>query len=820
MSKHVFILALLPAILSLSIASFVSAQSIWEWQNPPPQGNTLTDVDVFNGNIAAACGDNATIIHSTDAGSTWDVVALAGGSAKRLNGVCVINSSIISAVGNDGTILRSDDGGASWTLLSTGVTSHLNGVDFYGSSFGVTVGNGGTILISPDAGETWNAASSGVADNLHGICVLDASTAVAVGSGGRVIKTEDGGLTWLSKTSHVTARLKAVHFTDTLSGIAVGTGPSAIGTANGGETWAPLGVPSIPPGFYASLEAVWMIDASNVVAVGTFETDMSEEYGWLLRSNNGGLSWDWNTLGDFLYGIAMFETNDGLAVGAAGAIRRVTAGLSWPRVGGAEKKFLAWAVDFTGLSYGVVAVSDAYNYMGGASRMYYTSDGGSTWDYTEIFARQMIDVAFADALTVYAVGRGWPTMDEGAAIFRSDDGGERWGAIYITVCAPDGTGCEYYFSEARAVDFAGPDFGVAVGTGGAIVCIINEGPCHIDPPTGADLNGVSVPSSEAVYAVGNNGVIIKGTSSGTVWTPQTSGVSVHLKDAAFADDLTGWAVGDMGTILRTLDGGVGWLPQSSGTTANLNSVSCFDASTAVITAGTTLLKTVDGGTTWVPEPTPCSMRDAVLIDIANVEAAGGYEGIIARRDAPIPVLFQQFFATASGQAVHLSWDIWSDVPIEEFRLYRSDGRVSGIGSLIAIIDPMERSYSDKDIRPGTEYQYMLAAVGRDGRETWSQEISAQMPVMELALLQNHPNPFNPYTMIRFRIPERMHVELGIYDVTGRHIRTLINAPCKPGETSLEWDGRDFSGNPVSSGIYFYRLKAGSKMLSKKMVLLR
>jgi photosystem II stability/assembly factor-like uncharacterized protein len=806
--------------LCVVIVSPVNGQSIWEWQNPFPQGHTLTDIDVRGASLAVACGKRATIVHTNDGGGTWSVIPMAGETTENLNGVCVIDAGSIVAVGYNGIILLSADSGVSWSSQASGVSVHLNEVDFVDASFGIAVGNGGTILTSSNGGVTWTPQTSGTSADLYGVHMIDTNTGFVVGSAGTIRSTTDGGTTWAPRTSLVSETLKSVHFYDAGTGIAVGNGPVVVKTEDGGSSWMPQWLP-VPPSFDANLESVWMATANDVVVVGTFETDYSRQYGYLMHSSDGGVSWDLGTGGDFLYGVAMFDINDGLAVGATGTIRQVTAGVSWPTVGGGHKKLNARAVDFSSLLQGAAVASDNQVYLsGGTSRIYSTSNGGSTWSFIEVWNHHFVDIAFADALTVYAVGHGWPAMDQGSSIWKSDDGGTRWGGFYGTFCAPDGSGCDNYFSIATAIDFAGPDFGVTVGTQGAIVLIMNGSPCRVETPFSVTLNGVSVPSSAAAYAVGDNGFIVKGTSSGSVWTPQTSGTTVRLNDAAFTDDLTGTAVGALGTILRTEDGGAKWIPQSSGTTANLTSVSCVDAYSAIITAGATLLKTMDGGATWIPELTPLVMVNAVLIDIANVEAVGGSEGIIARRDVPIPVLFHQFIATLSGSSVHLTWDVWSDIHINEFHLYRSEGQSAQEKILHARIDSQERSYLDTDVRQGVEYRYLLVAMDRDGHETWSQEVSAQMPVYDLELLQNHPNPFNPSTTIRFRIPDRRHTVLAIYDVSGRHIATLFDAPCELGEKSLTWDGRDSSGSPVSSGIYFYQLKAGLKKLSKKMVLLR
>ena len=82
-----------------------------------------------------------------------------------------------------------------------------------------------------------------------------------------------------------------------------------------------------------------------------------------------------------------------------------------------------------------------------------------------------------------------------------------------------------------------------------------------------------------------------------------------------------------------------------------------------------------------------------------------------------------------------------------------------------------------------------------------------------------PNPFNP-TTISFTLPERARVTLSIYDVQGRTVRTLVDETGSGGYQERVWDGRDAAGSPVSSGVYFYRLTAGNRTLTKKMVVLR
>ncbi|MBN1886050.1 MAG: T9SS type A sorting domain-containing protein, partial [Candidatus Krumholzibacteriota bacterium] len=81
--------------------------------------------------------------------------------------------------------------------------------------------------------------------------------------------------------------------------------------------------------------------------------------------------------------------------------------------------------------------------------------------------------------------------------------------------------------------------------------------------------------------------------------------------------------------------------------------------------------------------------------------------------------------------------------------------------------------------------------------------------------QNHPNPFNPVTTIRFSLPSAQRVSLKVYDVTGREVATLVDGNRPAGEHAVT-----FEATNIASGIYFYRLNAGEFSATRKMILLR
>ena len=89
-----------------------------------------------------------------------------------------------------------------------------------------------------------------------------------------------------------------------------------------------------------------------------------------------------------------------------------------------------------------------------------------------------------------------------------------------------------------------------------------------------------------------------------------------------------------------------------------------------------------------------------------------------------------------------------------------------------------------------------------------------------AIHQNYPNPFNPVTTLRYDLPENGLVNITIYDMLGREVKTLINQTQDAGYRSIIWDATNDYGKPVSAGLYLYQIQAGEYMQTKKMVLLK
>jgi hypothetical protein len=89
-----------------------------------------------------------------------------------------------------------------------------------------------------------------------------------------------------------------------------------------------------------------------------------------------------------------------------------------------------------------------------------------------------------------------------------------------------------------------------------------------------------------------------------------------------------------------------------------------------------------------------------------------------------------------------------------------------------------------------------------------------------ALYQNHPNPFNPITTIRYDLPEDGPVSIIIYDLMGREIKTLVKQVSAPGRYSVNWNGRNQWGKQIASGMYFYRMETPEFQSVKKLIFLK
>ncbi|MHB9012869.1 MAG: glycoside hydrolase family 3 C-terminal domain-containing protein [Ignavibacteriaceae bacterium] len=175
---------------------------------------------------------------------------------------------------------------------------------------------------------------------------------------------------------------------------------------------------------------------------------------------------------------------------------------------------------------------------------------------------------------------------------------------------------------------------------------------------------------------------------------------------------------------------------------------------------------------------------------------------------------------------------WEAAYAKEFEiLISSDGLnwttaqhiTNGTGGLSNIsISSQARFVKMLGIQRGTQYGYSIyefQVFPVDTNSVNDIEQTLKTP-SKYSLEDNYPNPFNPTTTIRYHVPKQGNVKIEVFNISGQLIRTLVNSYYNPGDYFVMWDGRNSSGNVISSGTYFYRMTSGNFAETKKMVFLK
>lgn len=245
--------------------------------------------------------------------------------------------------------------------------------------------------------------------------------------------------------------------------------------------------------------------------------------------------------------------------------------------------------------------------------------------------------------------------------------------------------------------------------------------------------------------------------------------------------------------------------------------------------------------TDVAEPTPAQPGETQSVTIDDLDKNKMYYFAIRAVDeqfnpSPLsfvtlgtttPVELVSFNAEAQKKGVELSWTTASENNNLGFAVQRrfneSDWQeisfVKGAGT-----SNKDVHYSFQDIPQQIgNVEYRLKQIDTDGSFELSDVVTVTIKApAQFSLDQNWPNPFNPTTKISFNLPAAVegHVELAVYDMLGRQVKSLFNQQAGPGFYSVEWDGLDDTGHQTSSGVYVYILQTAKFRAAKKMIKLQ
>ena len=281
-------------------------------------------------------------------------------------------------------------------------------------------------------------------------------------------------------------------------------------------------------------------------------------------------------------------------------------------------------------------------------------------------------------------------------------------------------------------------------------------------------------------------VVRKTSDGGATWTTIWNGpAGFEIEGVSFVGTLLGWAVTYDGLMYHTTDGGYSWSFQDSlGQGVPMRDVqfTSVDSGWAVggIAGDNVIARTTDAGTTWTYiQPGGSSLREIAMVNsrLGWFTGWGNFSPFIAR--------------TSDGGE---TWETQEFSPPDNL----------GFESICMVNESLG---------------WLCGEGGKvfrttNGGVTFVAELPRGVPA-EAVLHQNYPNPFNPSTTIRYGLPSRSHVTLTVFNTLGQQVATLVD-----GEMEAGYHEAMFGASGLSSGVYLYRLTAGSFVQTRRLVFIR
>jgi photosystem II stability/assembly factor-like uncharacterized protein len=613
-----------------------------------------------------------------------------------------------------------------------------------------------------------------------------------VGENGTILYTTDGGVSWNQQSGSGNTWLNSVFFIDENTGwIAGGTyfAGLILKTFNGGVTWDTLSMDVV-------LYDLCFINADT----GWVSGSVSGSGGIYYRTFDGGITWNPDTL-DF---------------------------------------YILKSIHFTNVNTGSIVGWADYDLEMGA--IFTTTDGGNTWSpfYTNYYLNK---VEFSDQNTGWLVGKN-------GCIFKTWDNGISWQKQSVNICDSSQYGDYHY--DFNDLHFINPDTGWVVGNwflGNIIIKTTDGGYTWEDQHSAGLYKWITsvyfideytgwIGTENGGWTTGSNGDIRKTTDGGNTWFVTTY-ISRDISSLHFVNEDTGWAVGNYydghpgshhGDILRTVDGGNTWNEQLMNPQYWLKYVYFINSDIGWVVGNEgVMLKTNNSGVDWIVQNsnTFLNINSIFFINPDTGWAVGGsYEGIdgliLYTEDGGLNWLVQSSGLSQGMSSVFFineqtGWAVGS--------FWSNSGTIlktnNGGNNWFSQSKPSGRSmnsvfFVDPDVGWTVGYNGAILKTTNGGGIVSIKGdpiVSNKFP-QKFTLSQNYPNPFNPITTIEFNLPKNSEVALKIFNILGEEVATLVSDRLSAGSYTYEWDASN-----LASGIYLYRLQAGSYIETRKMVLM-
>lgn len=639
------------------------------------------------------------------------------------------------------------------------------------------------VYLSTDGGESWAVVNNGITNYNNVACLFVNGAYIYVGIGGGpvgglgpggVFLSTNNGTNWSEIDSGLTNKI-VTSITAVGKDLFTGTwGGGVFRSTNNGMTWS-----AVDSGLSAKNIASFAMSGSNLYA-GTAGNGV-------FLSTNEGVSWTSVSVGFIAnqYVTSLVVMGSKIFAGTlnSGVFISINNGTDWNQS----------IAGMTNIQVESLAVSDSNVFAGTDGGVFVSNNSGENWTKA---------ITGMNAVRVGALATVGSNLFDGTSIdgiFRSADNGTTW------------TQVDTGFATAVVTSFAVCPTGIFAGTnGGGIIRSTNNGiswnqvnmglttpliwSLAAEPNDSGGSNifvGVGVP---VVYSGGSYGSydtahVFLSTNNGASWTPTIdsglgSAANIYSLAVSGTNLITGIQDNNLisGGLFLSKNNGRSWLPIDTsfcfqfgyGISANGTNVFASNSWGGIILSHDEGMQWVNGNATFLGTVATCFAFSG------NTIFAGTTIGIFISNDNGV------------------NWKAADNTGLE----------VDNYGNTRV----WSLTICDSNLFVGTDWgvfrrplSQMVTGITNNGN---------QIPD-NFSLKQNYPNPFNPTTTINYSIPKTSFVTIKVYDILGREVTTLINKNETAGNYSV-----NFNASSLSSGIYFYQLKAGDDVITRKMVFLK
>ena len=429
----------------------------------------------------------------------------------------------------------------------------------------------------------------------------------------------------------------------------------------------------------------------------------------------------------------------------------------------------------------------------------------------------------------------------GTNLFAGTDGGVFLSTNNGTSWSPANGG----FTPATVSSFAASGENLFAGTsGGGVFLSRNNGDTWSPVNTGLthdNVSGLAVCGTDLFAGTGGDptgpptGGIFRSTNNGTSWSDVSSGLtSVRCVAVSGTNVVVGSISNYVGGIFRSTDAGANWTRSDSTVLGNctVNTFAVIGGKIFAGLSGPGVFLSNDGGATWAKVSS--GLPDVALVNCIAVGGTNIFAGTSESGAGDLPRWWGGVFLSTNYGT---TWSaVNSGLPLSDpnqavYAIVASGSNVIAStrlnGVFVSTDSGSSWSRANSGLTDSTVYSFALVGnnlfAGTSGavwRRPLSEMISSvivpsgQLPAV-FRLEQNYPNPFNPTTTIRYALPTKTHVTLTVFNTLGQQVAELVNGYVDAGIHDVKFDG---SG--LASGVYYYRLIAGERVDSKKLILMK